>query len=158
MIGGIPHLVKLVNTHAIVGIMVLYAVLDTAIKKTMVFALDHSLTALFERTFFASTMFAVTAAILTVIVTCTSQALYQIISDPLPLEKPKSKFSKWVFEHTIPHTLMTVCCFAICGPIFFLFLAYSVWLAAVKLLFSRTFTYEVAAKPSMESACLDDKV
>lgn len=40
--------------------------------------------------------------------------------------------------------------FLISGPIFFLGLAYAVWVAALKTLWGGAFTYEVAAKPSKE--------
>merc|ERR1719420_2612947 len=51
-IRGLPYLVKLVNTHIIIGIMATYAVLDAILKKVMVVFLDHSITGIFERTFF----------------------------------------------------------------------------------------------------------
>jgi len=146
---GLAHVVRLVNTHVILGILTLYAVFDMMLKQLMLYSMGHArgIEGLFERTFFATTMFGVASILMMSIVTITFQVIYQILHERL--EMPKREWA-WMFRSHFMHWSMTALSFLFCGPFFFLALAYSVWLAALKMLTSRTFKYEVAAKPTKE--------
>jgi hypothetical protein len=146
---GMPYLIRFVNVHVLLGIMVSYAFLDTTLKHVMVLMLNQSFSGLFERTFFATSMFAVSSFSLTFIVTLSYQALYRIMRSHL--EKPTSEWYAWMFDNMLAHTCMTAACLIFCAPFYFIGLAYAVWVAALKLLHTRTFVYEVAAKPTKES-------
>lgn len=147
--GGLAHVVRLVNTHVILGILTLYAVFDMVLKQLMLAMMGHArgIEGLFQRTFFATTMFGVASILMMSIVTITFQVIYHILEERL--EKPKPKWS-WIYRGHFIHWCMTALSFLFCGPIFFLALAYSVWIAALKMLSSRSFTYEVASKPTKE--------
>mmetsp|Transcript_46783 Transcript_46783/g.74633 ORF Transcript_46783/g.74633 Transcript_46783/m.74633 type:complete len:706 (+) Transcript_46783:80-2197(+) len=147
---GIPHLIKFVNVHVVVGIMSLYALLDTVLKKIMLVILGHSISELFDRTFFANTTFAVASIFLTVVLTIVFQVLYMIVCGRL--EKPAAHW-KFVFDNTLVHCAMALLCFVLCSPVFCIALGYSVWMAAIQLLRTRTFTYEIASKPTKEMRC-----
>merc|ERR1719359_2437403 len=108
----------------------------------MVVFLNHSISSLFDRTFFATSMFAIASCSLTVVVTFAFQALYRTMH--VHLERPTSQWSAWMYQNIVAHTMMTGFCFLLCAPFYFLGLAYAVWLAALKLVFSQTFVYEVA--------------
>jgi hypothetical protein len=148
-VGGLAHVVRLVNTHVILGILTLYAVFDMVLKQVMLALMGRArgIEGLFERTFFATSMFGVASVIMMSIVTLIFQVVYHILRERL--EKPKSEWA-WMFSSYFWHWLMTALSFLICGPVFFLGLAYSVWLAALKMIISRSFTYEVASKPTKE--------
>jgi len=147
--GGLAYIVRLINTHVILGILTLYAVFDVILKQVMLALMGHGrgIEGLFERTFFATTMFGVSSVIMMSIVTLIFQVVHHMLRDRL--EKPSPTW-EWVFGGHFTHWLMTALSFAVCGPIFFIGLAYSVWIAALKCLSSRSFTYEVAAKPTKE--------
>lgn len=145
--GGLALIVRLVNTHVILGILTLYAVFDMMLKQLMLSALGRGVPQLFNRTFFATSMFAVASVVMMAIVTLIFQAIHSILCDRL--EKPKSECA-WIFANRFVHWTMTAMSFLISGPIFFLGLAYAVWVAALKTLWGGAFTYEVAAKPSKE--------
>jgi hypothetical protein len=147
--GGLAHVVRLVNTHAILGILTLYAVFDFVLKQCMLTMMERTrgIEGLFERTFFANLMFGVASTIMMAIVTLTFQVIYHLLQKHL--EKPQKEWA-WIYRTHFSHWAMTALSFIVCGPIFFLGLAYSVWLAALKMMTSRTFTYEVAAKPTKE--------
>lgn len=156
LFGSMPYLLRFVNVHVVLGIMTSYALLDAILKRVMTAFLDHSISGMFDRTFFATTMFGVSSFMLTLTTTVLYQALYRIVRGHL--EKPTSARWAWIFDNMVLHTLMTTCCFIIAGPFYFVGLAYSVWAAAIKLLFSRTFVYEVALKPSKEARLACDSV
>lgn len=147
--GGLAYLVRLVNTHVILGILTLYAVFDVILKQVMLAMMGRArgIEGLFERTFFATSMFGVASVIMMSIVTLIFQVVYHIMSDRM--EKPQSKWA-WVFTSHFLHWAMTAVSFVVWGPIYFLTLAYAVWVAAFKILWSRSFTYEVASKPTKE--------
>jgi hypothetical protein len=148
--GGIPYLIKIVNVHVVVGIMSLYALLDTVLKKVMLFILGHSISELFDRTFFASTTFGVASIFMTVVLVAAYQVLYMIVRGRL--EKPAKNWN-FIFDNTLVHSVMTLLCFILCSPVFCISLGYSVWRAAIQLLGTRTFTYEIASKPTKEMRC-----
>jgi len=119
------------------------------LKKVMLVMMGRArgIEGLFERTFFATFMFGVASVIMMSIVTLIFQVAYHILKDRL--EKPKSQWA-WMFGSAFMHWAMTAVSFVVCGPFFFLGLAYSVWLAALKMLTTRSFSYEVAAKPTKQ--------
>lgn len=146
---GLAHVVRLVNTHVILGILTLYAVFDMVLKQLMLALMQQArgIEGLFSRTFFATSLFGVASVITLSIVTINFQIVYHVVCDRL--EKPKKEWV-WLFKGHVIHWVMTVMSFAIWGPAFFLGLAYAVWQAAFKMLFATSFTYEVAAKPTKE--------
>lgn len=149
---GLALIVRLVNTHVVLGILTLYAVFDMILKQIMIAMMGRSafgrgIEGLFERTFFATSMFGVASVIMMLIVTVTFQVIYKILEERL--EKPKPE-SSWMFRSTLTHWCMTVLSFLLCGPVYFFLLAYAVWVAALKMLTSKSFVYEVAAKPTKE--------
>jgi len=155
--GGAAVVVRLVNTHVILGILTLFAVFDMILKQAMLFFLINTrgITGLFDRTFFATAMFGVASVLMMAIVTLVFQVIYNILSHRLEPPKPESA---WIFRSSLIHWAMTAGSFIISGPFFFLGLAYATHLAALKVLTSRTFTYETAAKPTKEQREIGGKV
>jgi hypothetical protein len=146
---GISRVVRLVNTHAILGILTFYAVLDMLLKQAMlIMGKSRSTESLLERTFFATSMFGIVSVITLTIVTINFQVVYSIVSERF--ERPKTEWSRWIFAHRLVHWMMTVASFLAWAPVFFFLLAYAVWAAAFRLLASREFVYEVAAKPTQQ--------
>jgi hypothetical protein len=146
-VNGLAVVIRLINTHVILGTLYLYAVIDMALKHLMLNLLGSArgIGGLFDRTFFASYTFGMASMITFSIVTVTFQVVYHVLQDRF--EKPQSEW-KWLFGNVFNHWCMSVVSFAIWGPLYFLGLAYAVWLASLKMLFFQSFTYEVAAKPS----------
>mmetsp|Transcript_6006 Transcript_6006/g.9777 ORF Transcript_6006/g.9777 Transcript_6006/m.9777 type:complete len:775 (-) Transcript_6006:147-2471(-) len=144
---GLALVVRLVNTHVILGILTMYAVFDTILKQVMLNFLGEArgIGGLFDRTFFATTTFGVASVITLSIVTINFQVVYRVLQDRF--EKPKSEW-KWMFANVCIHWLMSVVSFLVWASVYFLALAYAVWLASLKMLFVQSFTYDVAAKPS----------
>jgi hypothetical protein len=151
---GLAYVLRLVNTHAVLGLLTAYGILDMLLKHLMLWWMGKSrgIESLFERTFFATSIFGVSWIITMSIVTLTFQVVYNTMRDRL--EEPKQS-SKWIFDSPSIHWLMTALSFIIAGPVFFLGLAYSVWSAAIQMVTSRHFCYEVAAKPKKEQRATD---
>mmetsp|Transcript_30867 Transcript_30867/g.57753 ORF Transcript_30867/g.57753 Transcript_30867/m.57753 type:complete len:782 (-) Transcript_30867:118-2463(-) len=150
---GLAHIVRLVNTHVIIGVMTLYAILDMALKRVMMLALGQirGISELFDRTLFAATMFAVATTSMTLIVTVNFQVLYRALEHRL--EKPPRAF-EWMYRNPLCHWVFTALCFAVWGVFYFTAMAAAAWMAAIKCMFFwRTggFEYEVAAKPTKKN-------
>merc|ERR1719478_47760 len=105
--------------------------MDTVLKQVMLALLGQvrGIEGLFERTFFATSMFGVASIVMMSIVTIIFQVAYSILSERM--EKPRAE-SAWMFTNQPVHWAVTALSFLVCGPVFFLGLAASVWLAALK--------------------------
>jgi hypothetical protein len=147
---GFMYLLRLVNAHAIVGYISMYAALDLVLKILMKVFMDHyfHIELFFDRTFWAGTTFAYAATFFTFCVTIHFMFIYGLVLDRI--EKPQSAWGIWVYGNTFVHWSVTGITFVVGGPIFFLCLAATTWCAAARLVFASTFKYEVAAKPTKE--------
>merc|ERR1719478_842482 len=144
---GLSHVVRLVNTHVVLAILTLYAAFDMILKQIMLLVMgqNRGILNLFDRTFFATTMFGIASFLTMFIVTIVFQLIYRSMRGRL--EKPKEQYH-WMFESAFFHWIMTAGSFVICGPFFFLGLAVAVWIAAASILVNKSFHYEVASKPT----------
>lgn len=147
---GLAYIVRLVNTHAIIGYLALYAALDIVLKFLMLIFVDHRvhIEHFFHRTYWAGMTFGFATTFFTFCVTINFQVIYHLVRDRI--EEPNSAMAKWVFGNSVIHWAMTGITFIVAGPVFFICLAATVWAAAGRLLFSKSFRYEVASKPTKE--------
>lgn len=150
VVKGLSYLLRLVNSHAIIAHISLYAFMDLVLKFLMEIMISHvvHIQDFFHRTFWAGATFAYAATFFTFCVTIHFMFVYGLVEDRI--EKPQSPWGVWVYGTTMAHWTVTALTFLIGGPIFFFCLAASVWCAAARLVFASTFKYEVAAKPTKE--------
>lgn len=156
IVNGVPYIVRLINTHVVLGVLTFYFFLDLGLKKAMMILLGElrGINDLFDRIFFASTTFFVSSMLLMSIVTLMYQSVYKLIR--LRLDPPEERW-KWLYENSLAHFFYTVLCFITWGPFYFTGLAIAVWTAAAKMIFSHTFVYEVAAKPTKAAQTAAEK-
>eukprot|EP00747_Dinoflagellata_sp_TGD_P210712 gnl/TRDRNA2_/TRDRNA2_83978_c0_seq2.p1 gnl/TRDRNA2_/TRDRNA2_83978_c0~~gnl/TRDRNA2_/TRDRNA2_83978_c0_seq2.p1 ORF type:complete len:965 (+),score=195.28 gnl/TRDRNA2_/TRDRNA2_83978_c0_seq2:97-2991(+) len=147
---GTTWIVRLVNVHVIVGVMTLYAVLEFFLKVVMFAVMNdfRNVEKFFDHIMNYGKIYYIAALLLLFMVTLNFQSVYALLQDKL---EPSSEFSKkYIFKNHYCHLAYTVGCALTFGPIYFFMLGLSVWIAAVKVISSRTFEYEVAAKPTQE--------
>jgi len=147
---GIAYIVRLVNTHVVVGIMTLYMIISFLLKNVMYFALQdlRHVGQLFDRSTVACGAFFLASLISIAITTLSFQVVYAGLKDRI---EPASSCWQRLFSSRIFHWAYTfVACVAF-AAVYCSGLAAAVWIAAIKVLLSGTFEYEVAAKPTKDT-------
>lgn len=150
-INGISYLVRLINTHVIIGVMSVYMVMGFLLKNVMRFMLGdfRGISELFDRSGFAISVFIATNMIFAAIVTLNFQVMYQACKDRI---EPAVGPSKKLFAMIISHWIYTFVAFVVFSPFYCFGLASCIWIAAIKVLTLSSFEYEVAAKPTKAMA------
>eukprot|EP00747_Dinoflagellata_sp_TGD_P182973 gnl/TRDRNA2_/TRDRNA2_37556_c0_seq1.p1 gnl/TRDRNA2_/TRDRNA2_37556_c0~~gnl/TRDRNA2_/TRDRNA2_37556_c0_seq1.p1 ORF type:complete len:868 (-),score=131.20 gnl/TRDRNA2_/TRDRNA2_37556_c0_seq1:40-2643(-) len=143
---GLALIVRLVNVHVIIGCMTSFAIISVILRWCMWFVMapDRRVAMLFDRTNFCSLTLMACSSLMMVMVTILFMNVYKTMRPRLEPEKNPS----FVFRHTFIHWLYTLLSFVVFGMFYFWALGLAVWKAAWSVLFSRTFEYEVAAKPT----------
>mmetsp|Transcript_114822 Transcript_114822/g.356643 ORF Transcript_114822/g.356643 Transcript_114822/m.356643 type:complete len:179 (-) Transcript_114822:8-544(-) len=146
---GLAYVVRLVNTHVVVGIMTLYMIISFLLKNVMYFVLSdvRHIGQLFDRSTVAASLFFTASLINIAITTLSFQVVYHHIKDRM--EPPAGTWEK-LFSFKIFHWLYTFAACVAFAAIYCTGLATAVWIAAIKVLVSKTFEYEVAAKPTKD--------
>mmetsp|Transcript_47218 Transcript_47218/g.134717 ORF Transcript_47218/g.134717 Transcript_47218/m.134717 type:complete len:294 (+) Transcript_47218:3-884(+) len=147
---GLAYIVRLVNTHVLVGIMTLYMIISFFLKNLMYFLLqDVRLVGnLFDRSSSVCGLFFGVSLMSMAIITLTFQVIYSGLKDMI---EPASSRWQRLFTYPVIHWAYTFISCVIFSVVVFTGLAAAVWIAAIKVLTSRTFEYEVAAKPTKDS-------
>jgi len=140
-IHGLAVIVRLVNVHVIIGLITTYGVLQMGIKLLMFVLIPESrhVNMLVDRTGHLLGTFTTCWMISIILVTLLFNWLYMIMADRMDGERWKSGIAQWIYS---------LACFLIFGPFYFLGLGFAIWKAAIEVLKTQTFEYEVAAKPT----------
>mmetsp|Transcript_85868 Transcript_85868/g.208026 ORF Transcript_85868/g.208026 Transcript_85868/m.208026 type:complete len:127 (-) Transcript_85868:47-427(-) len=120
-----------------------------ALKHVMYFALQdlRHIGLLFDRAAVACGAFLGSSVVSIVIMTLSFQVLYASLKDRM---EPTSSSGKHLFSLAIVHWAYTFAAAILFAAVYCTGLAVTVWIAAVKVLLSPTFVYEVAAKPTKD--------
>jgi uncharacterized protein YhhL (DUF1145 family) len=146
---GLAYVARLVNTHAVVGIMSLYMAISFFLKNVMIILLQNvrHVGELFDRSKGACTMFMGASIITLVVTTLSFQVVYCTLKDRMAQTKP---FWQKIFDNRLLHWLYALVACILFAPFYAIFLGVAVWIAAVKVLCLKSFAYEVAAKPTAD--------
>lgn len=143
---GISYLVRLINTHVIIGVMALYMLMSILLKHIMQIILGdlRQVGELFHRSTFAMGLFTSSSVILAAIVTINFQVLYWTMRDRM---EPAATSSRRLFDIGLIHGIYNLIAFLSFSTMYCFALAACIWIAAVKVLTQKSFEYEVASKP-----------
>mmetsp|Transcript_78464 Transcript_78464/g.219495 ORF Transcript_78464/g.219495 Transcript_78464/m.219495 type:complete len:840 (-) Transcript_78464:476-2995(-) len=147
---GLAYIVRLVNTHVIVGIMTLYMAISFMLKNVMIILLQdtRNVGELFERSKGACSMFMCASVLTAAVTTLSFQVVYGTLQDRMaPAKESWRKLFEWKFTHWI----YTIAACMVYAMVYAVGLGVAVWIAAVKVLCLKSFAYEVAAKPTAAS-------
>jgi len=147
---GVTMLIRLVNVHVVIGVMANYGLLNLILRAWMFFFMspDRHIDMLWKRTDFCVTSLMASSMFFMVMVTFQFQFVFRITRhrmDELP--DTAGPWSRWLFKKDFFHWAYTAFCFLAYGPFYFFFLGIAAWRAAIKMIISPVFEYEVAAKP-----------
>jgi len=148
---GTTLVIRLVNIHVFIGIMYTYGVVTTVLKFLMQVLLsdDRHIFFFFTRTNLCPQLLMASSLVCTVFVAVLFIAVYGIMVDRIE-NKP--------FTHSTPlhwmRNALAILCF---GPFYFLGLGFCIWRAALSVIFSRSFEYEVAPKPTRSATSAADQ-
>mmetsp|Transcript_40432 Transcript_40432/g.84545 ORF Transcript_40432/g.84545 Transcript_40432/m.84545 type:complete len:757 (+) Transcript_40432:72-2342(+) len=151
---GLAYVIRLVNTHVLIGNLTIYMAFLFLLKKIMGFTLDdlRHVGFLSSRQGPISSMCMFASILFGLVVTLCFVKLYTMLKNRI--DKPRGdsdvEFQEIFYSHNIVHWLYTVASFFVCGTVYVAAIASCVWIAAIKLLVSSSFDYEVAAKPKLD--------
>jgi len=142
---------RIISVHVVIGIITPYGILQLLFRLGMQFFMceDRHVVDLWYRTSFWFGMMFPFTAILMLFVTSLFHIIYHLAESHI--EKEQSGQSM-IFRINAFHWVYTAVCFIFFGPLYFAGLAYAVWRAALLLLVSPTFEYEVASKRTEAAA------
>eukprot|EP00933_Yihiella_yeosuensis_P058230 TRINITY_DN5855_c3_g1_i1.p1 TRINITY_DN5855_c3_g1~~TRINITY_DN5855_c3_g1_i1.p1 ORF type:complete len:815 (-),score=112.75 TRINITY_DN5855_c3_g1_i1:443-2887(-) len=145
---GTSNIIRLVNTHVLLGVLSTYGFLEVVLKGVMLlfFRQDRQLDLLFIRISFFPAFLMVASVICTVTVCHLFNQAYKMLKDRMDGEP------YWAFKHDSVNWLVNCVSMGLCSPVYFLGLALAVWTAAIQVLTHSHFEYEVAPKPSSSSS------
>jgi hypothetical protein len=145
LVNGLRLVNRIISVHVIIGVITPYGILQLLFRCGMEWFMPHHRYSmnLWSRTdFWFATIF-----IATIIVMLMVTTLFNIIYLMAHGRIEKCNSSKsFFFRYNLIHWLYTALCFLVFGPFYFAGLAYAVWRAAILMLVSPTFEYEVAMK------------
>eukprot|EP00415_Alexandrium_ostenfeldii_P004128 UN4128 len=129
--------------------MTLYVIISFILKNFMYSELQdlRHVGVLFDRATVACGAFFAASLVCISITTLSFRGLYASLKDRM--EPPSGKW-KYLFSLTFLHWAYTFIAGTAFAAVYCTGLAASVWIAAVKVLLTGTFEYEVAAKPTKE--------
>jgi len=140
---------KIVNVHVLLGVLTTYCVLTAALKLTMteLFRPDRNIMSLFTQMDFITKTLFFTSALFMFMHAATFVLAYSQV-------KKRLEGDKW--SSTLCHLAYTFGCLLIISPFFIAVMVAAVWKAALNVIVTSTFEYEVALKPKLEK--LDAKL
>lgn len=142
---GICMLIRMINTHVVLGVMTFYTGINIVLRILLVNFLspDKHITSLFQRTKFLMNCVGVAIVLSGGLVTLMFLWAYRLVQHKIE----NHRGSAILFRNPFLHWLYGSTCFLLLGPFYFFALGVAVWRAAIKTLIQPTFEYEVAAKP-----------
>jgi hypothetical protein len=142
---GLSLLVKLINLHAMIGMISIYSISETLLR-TIMLSVFHELPGrtpllLFSRTHFVASMLAIGSAFFCLSSLIVFIRLYRLLRDRIEGTGP---------SYMVVHIVSLLVSYVIWGAPSFILQGIATALAAVKGCFSSTFEYELALKPTSE--------
>jgi hypothetical protein len=149
---GIAMIIRLVNVHVVIGIMVLYYFLNLVLRFVMCQLIipGDRIWLLFDRTMFLGNSVVGASFFFSTAVTLLSMWVYRLVGHRVEDKKD----APFYYRFTFLHILYCLGCFTVFGGVYFFAIAAAVWRAAYKMLTNPVFEYEVAPKPKPEK-CAD---
>jgi len=149
VIRGVPLVIKIINTHVILGVGATYAILVYVLQVLMLneFPAERTVEHLLDRTNFIPVALVTASQICTVITSCHFLWAYKLLKPAVDREKSNSV----CFSSSLSHFVYIVFSMLVCGLLFFVASALATWRAAISVAVSKTFTYEVAPKPAKQT-------
>lgn len=148
-ISGCTILIRLINVHVVIGVMVTYGMLSLALKVVMLMLLneDRHIIFVFDRTNFFPCLIYSMSTLSMFCICILFICLYHTVKHRIetPKDGPHLVF-RWNILHFC-YTAASLSCFA---TLFFFMLGAAFWKAAWNVLTTKTQVYETAAKPSKE--------
>jgi len=140
---GVTLLVRLVNVHVVIGVLSTYSLGSSLLRVVMLvfIAADRNINFLFTRTQFCPQLLMGSGLVCTVLVSGLFISVYGLVQDRIEGPPP--------LRYAALHFARNAVTIIVCGPIYFFGLGYCIWEAAIRVLFSRSFAYEVAPKPTV---------
>mmetsp|Transcript_69405 Transcript_69405/g.192101 ORF Transcript_69405/g.192101 Transcript_69405/m.192101 type:complete len:285 (-) Transcript_69405:41-895(-) len=147
--GSLAYMCRLVNAHEMVGIMPLFMLVGTLLKLIMHHTLSpfRSLDELFRWTASACSVLFFAATISTAL----TVAVFQVATETVQKRMDPEKAEPFVFRNRGLHFFYLLSSCMIFGMFHVLGMGIAMSSAAIKLVTSTTFDYEVAAKPTKEA-------
>lgn len=147
-VSGIPYIIRLVNTHVIIGVMTLYMVIAMILRCTMRWIMGdfREFSRLFQLASSLLTLSTGTSLIVALLVAINFQFVYKMVQSRLD----PTRQSEWIFRTWPIHCMYCFVSFVSFSSVYCFGLAACVWIAAFKVLLQKSHHYEVAAKPTKE--------
>mmetsp|Transcript_55629 Transcript_55629/g.120126 ORF Transcript_55629/g.120126 Transcript_55629/m.120126 type:complete len:767 (+) Transcript_55629:108-2408(+) len=151
---GVSVVIKIVNVHVILGLTTTYGLLTIVLHEVMnlLFSADRLVDHLFDRTEFCPLALVLGCSICSLTISMSFVGVYKFLGHRI---EGKDNCSA-IFGSDVLHWLYLVASLQVTGPAFFLALSLATWRAAWSILFSGSFKYEVASKPTKEMRMGDD--
>mmetsp|Transcript_71547 Transcript_71547/g.152911 ORF Transcript_71547/g.152911 Transcript_71547/m.152911 type:complete len:756 (+) Transcript_71547:87-2354(+) len=150
---GLAYVVRLVNTHVLIGNLTIYMAFVFLLKKIFAYTINdlRHVGFLMSRECPVSSMLMFASILFGIVVTFCFVILYDMLKQRIDKLKG-DHVSTWedLYSHKFLHWLYTVASFFVFGTVYVVAIAFCVWIAAIKLLFDNSFDYEVAAKPKQD--------
>jgi hypothetical protein len=147
---GGSRVVRLINSHAIIGFMLAYLLINLALHGAMTLMTPQvRVETFFHLTSYVGFVFALGMFFAGAGMVFNFFAEYTILCDRM--EEPVAEgCAPFIVKYRLVHLATIGLSLAVFGPFFFFALALTVWLAAIKMMTAQNFEYEVAAKPTKE--------
>jgi len=148
---GVAIVVRLTNVHVMLGVLTTYGVMRVFIQgvlMTMFGGGSSEVTELLHKIHVPMTIITFTTVVSMLFVLALFVRLYEMMQNRIERKGGP-------FNYKLVHLLKLVFCFVVFGPIYFFALGIASWKAAINMLTSNNFEYEVAIKPKpSENAAL----
>jgi len=144
------YVCRLVNVHVLIGTLTTFGAINFALRFVMLlgFSEDRHARLLFARTSYEYGLLTVVTAMFMLLVPFLFVNFHGHVKDSLEKETGTRSF---VFRNGVVHWLYAASCFLVFGIFYFFGLGICVWMAAVRMITTQTFEYEVAAKPTAKN-------
>jgi len=148
---GLSYVVRLINAHALLGSLTLYAIMAFLLKSVLRYAFQdmRHFGPLLDRS--ASTGGVFLGA--TILTSCLTSLLFQMIYNAFLKDRVEPASPNWqkLFSYRSVHFVYTTVAAVVFGVVSTVSLGLLVQMTAVKVLFSTSFEYETAMKPTKDS-------
>mmetsp|Transcript_64132 Transcript_64132/g.187663 ORF Transcript_64132/g.187663 Transcript_64132/m.187663 type:complete len:809 (-) Transcript_64132:105-2531(-) len=148
---GLSYVIRLINAHALLGSLTLYAIMAFFLKSVLRYAFQdmRHFGPLLDRS--ASTCGVFFGA--TILTSCLTSLLFQVIYSSFLKDRMEPASPAWqkLFSYRVVHFIYTTAAALIFGVVSTVSLGLLVQMTAVKVLFSTSFEYETAMKPTKDS-------
>jgi len=144
---GTAAMFKLVNVHVQLGLLTCYGTLSAMLKLVLTGYMPESRHVEFLLQVMGDFRWHlwISAVVCVCLVSFIFSAIYGLLKRNVDGAKHES--NSWA--DLLWHWLKSTMCMTLCGPFFFYSIGVCTWLAAVNVLTSRSFKYDVALKPTL---------